>query len=199
MRIVGGLCKGLPLEAPAGRQTRPTIDRVRESMASMVLSACEVPLEEACILDAFAGSGALGLELVSRGAPVAVFCETHGQTRRILQKNVKKVSEQTHAQCKVLSGSVYISAEQGFSALTSSLSSCTPFDIVMLDPPYATELHDVISLIKNLDAHELLSENALIVYERLHTSEPLQISGYETIKSKKYGTVGVDLLRKVCK
>lgn len=198
MRIVGGLCKGLALEAPTGRQTRPTIDRVRESMASMVLSACGFSLEEACVLDGFAGSGALGLELVSRGASTAVFCETYGQTRRVLQKNVAQVSEQTYAQCIVLPGSVYTLAAQGFPSLRTSLGTFTSFSIVMLDPPYATEIHEVVSLIESLDAHHLLADDALILYERLHTSDPLQIAGFEPIKSKKYGTVGVDLLRKVC-
>ena len=76
MRIVGGKWRGHPLEAPEGRDvTRPTTDRTRESIASMVLSAFGLDLSDVSLLDAFAGSGAIGLELLSRGAASATFVD----------------------------------------------------------------------------------------------------------------------------
>ena len=88
MRIVGGMWRGRALEAPEGRNvTRPTTDRTRESMASMVLSAFDLDLSEVRMLDAFAGSGAIGYELLSRGARSCTFCDADRKAVARIKRN----------------------------------------------------------------------------------------------------------------
>ena len=91
MRVVGGTFRGKPLEAPRGRDTRPTTDRIRESIASMILSAQGLDLSECDVLDAFAGSGAMGIELLSRGARSCVFCERDRRAANVVRANCASV------------------------------------------------------------------------------------------------------------
>ena len=120
MRIIGGRAKGFPLSAPQGVQTRPTADRVREAIFNVLAPH----IAEARVLDLFAGTGALGLEALSRGAQEAVFIEQNKRTFAILQKNIIKTG--FNAQCQTYLGDCR--------QMVASLSGA--FDIVFLDPPY---------------------------------------------------------------
>ena len=126
MRIVAGQFRGRPLKAPKGEATRPTTDRVRESMMSAVESA-RGGLEGAVVLDAFAGSGALGLEALSRGARCAHFFERSGEALRALCANVRSLGLDARRarlhRADVLKDPPVWASE--------------PFDLVFLDPPYA--------------------------------------------------------------
>ena len=120
MRIIAGKWRGRPLEAPPGLATRPTADRVRETLFSM-LSSRLGSFEDLRVADLFAGSGALGLEALSRGAAAATFVENDAKAAAAMKRNADKLGASVH----VLAGSAL------------SLPRSQPFDLVFADPPYA--------------------------------------------------------------
>jgi len=120
MRIIAGKWRGRPLEAPPGRDTRPTADRVRETLFSM-LSSRLGSFEDLRVADLFAGSGALGLEALSRGAAEAVFVENDSKAVAIIRRNAEKLG----ASAQVVPGSAV------------ALPRSTPFHLILADPPYA--------------------------------------------------------------
>jgi 16S rRNA (guanine966-N2)-methyltransferase len=122
MRIIAGEWRGRPIEAPPGVATRPTADRVRETLFSMLTSRLG-SYEELRIADLFAGSGALGLEALSRGAASATFVDNDPLAARILKRNAEKLG--ANDRVRIL----------GRSAL--ALPRSDPFDLIFADPPYA--------------------------------------------------------------
>lgn len=188
MRIVGGKWKGLAIEAPEGRATtRPTTDRNRERFASMILSARGLDLEGVSVLDAFAGSGAMGFELVSRGAARATFIDLD---RRAVARIGRTARNSLHAQAgewRAVAGDALALAEQG-------RVPGGPFGVVFLDPPYVVEASRVAALVDALAAHGQLEPEAVVVYE--HASDAPGISGdaLPCLKSKTQGATAVDLM-----
>src|SRR3982750_60332 len=120
MRIIAGTWRGRAIEAPPGRETRPTADRVRETLFSMLLSRLG-SFEELRVADLYAGSGALGLEALSRGAASATFVERDVKAQAAIKRNAGKLG----ADVRVL----------GSSGL--ALPRSDPFDLIFADPPYA--------------------------------------------------------------
>ena len=187
MRIVGGKWRGHPIEAPDGRDvTRPTTDRVREAVSSMLLSACGLSLDGLSVLDAFAGSGALGLELLSRGAERVTFVDLDRGACARVRRNATALGAAAQSYRIVRGDSCRLAA-------AGSLAGA-PFDIVVLDPPYATSIEVVGGLVEALDAHELLAPEALVLYERAATRPTIAPSGFVALKQKRYGQTAVDLL-----
>ena len=131
MRIVGGKWRGLSVEAPEGRgTTRPTTDRNRERFASMILSAAGLDLSGVEVLDAFAGSGAMGFELVSRGAARAVFVDLDRRAVARIRRTAERSLHADASEWRALAGDACALAEQG-------RIPGGPFGVVFLDPPYA--------------------------------------------------------------
>lgn len=124
MRIVAGQWRGKPLVAPKGAATRPTADRMRETLFNMLTSRLG-SLEGLSVVDLFAGSGALGLEALSRGAAHCLFVEQDGEALTTLRQNIKSMD--AHDRASVRAGSVM---ELG--------PAQTPADLILLDPPYST-------------------------------------------------------------
>ena len=122
MRIIAGEWRGRMIDAPAGLWTRPTADRVRETLFAM-LSSRIGSFEELRVADLFAGSGALGLEALSRGATTATFVESNGNARAVLKRNADKLGASDRVQ--IMAGSAL------------SLPRSEPFDLIFADPPYA--------------------------------------------------------------
>ena len=120
MRIIAGNWRGRPIEAPPGRGTRPTADRARETLFSMLASRLG-SFEELRVADLFAGSGALGFEALSRGAGSATFVENDSAAAAAIRRNAEKLG----ATVNVLSGSAL------------ALPRAGPFDLIFADPPYA--------------------------------------------------------------
>jgi 16S rRNA (guanine966-N2)-methyltransferase len=120
MRIIAGKWRGRPIEAPPGMATRPTADRVRETLFSMLASRLG-SLEDLRVADLFAGSGALGLEAVSRGARTATFVESDSKAGAVIRRNAEKLG----ASFQLLAGSAL------------ALPRSDPFELVFADPPYA--------------------------------------------------------------
>ena len=185
MRVVGGKWGGVPLESPEGRGvTRPTTDRNREAMASMILSARGLNLGGASVLDAFAGSGAMGIELLSRGADRCTFIDQDARAATRVRRNLAKVGAEKVAYA-VLRGDACQLAERGRIA-------GAPFDVVFLDPPYALSA-DVVSAML---AHGALRPGATVVYERSAEAPGLGVPGLIPVRTKRYGITCVDLLEK---
>lgn len=120
MRIIAGKWRGRPLEAPPGLATRPTADRVRETLFSMLASRLG-SFEELRVADLFAGSGALGFEALSRGAAHATFVESDSKAAAMIKRNAEKLG----AAVQILPGSAL------------ALPPSAPFDLIFADPPYA--------------------------------------------------------------
>ena len=188
MRIVGGMWRGRPLEAPDGRDvTRPTTDRTREQMASMVLSAFDLDLSEVRVLDAFAGSGAIGLELLSRGAEHCTFVDADRKAVARSRRGAAALGA-SRAQYDVVGGDATKRGQRG--ALVGS-----PFSLVVLDPPYAMPAEDVTKLVDTLAEGGMLAPKALVLYERASSGAQITPAGATQLKSKSHGTTAVDLLR----
>lgn len=184
MRIVGGEWRGRPIEAPEGRAvTRPTTDRVREACSSMLLAARGLSLDGARVLDAFAGSGAMGLELASRGAAWVTFVDRDRGSCARVTRNARALGARPGT-WRVVRADVMRDA--------ASVPG-GPFDIVVLDPPYATAAALVSRLVADLAAAGLLVPEALVLYERELRAPGLADCGLEPLKSKRYGQTAVDL------
>ena len=123
MRIIAGKWRGRPIDAPPGSSTRPTADRVRETLFSMLASRLG-SFEDLRVADLFAGSGALGFEALSRGAASVTFVESDARAAAIIKRNAERLG--AAGQVQVL----------GASAL--ALPRSTSFDLIFADPPYAT-------------------------------------------------------------
>src|SRR6201984_2090042 len=129
MRVVGGRLKGRNLAAPASRDIRPTADRLRESVFNILMHAYDNPIDGARVLDLFAGTGALGIEAVSRGAAFALFVDNGAKARALLRNNVEALG---------LGGATKIYRRDA--TQLGSAHPVEPFSLVFLDPPYAKGL-----------------------------------------------------------
>jgi 16S rRNA (guanine966-N2)-methyltransferase len=189
MRIIAGIHKGRPIDAPAGRGTRPTTDRVRESLFSSLVSL-RGGLDGACVFDAFAGSGALSFEALSRGATFACMCEQDARALATLKKNAQTLRFDARA-CRIAKLDVM------HAPLPAPPVAQGPYDLVFFDPPYANPTQNCIDILARLDASGMLASGAIAVYEHL-TSAPdpapaFETAGFAHYKSKKVGDTTVDI------
>ena len=188
MRIIAGEMRGRTFAAPEGEGTRPTTDRVRESLMSSVYSA-RGGFDGAMVLDAFAGSGALGFEALSRGAARAVFYERDPKAFKTLSANAAKLGLEAR-QATLTKGDI----------MARPLMFSRPaFDLVFLDPPYAYAADDVLGMVAGLAARGIVSPDALIVYEHavesnVQADEAAAAHGFDLAQRKKYGDTVVDTL-----
>lgn len=182
MRIIGGRFKGHDLgPVPAG--VRPTTDRVRESLFSIL-----GPLDGLRVLDLFAGTGALGLEALSRGADCVHFIEVSKPVQRALRQRLSRLPPGATDQTKVWAGS----AEKILARIERDKEP--PFDLVFMDPPYADL--EKTSVLVTLTASPLLSENAMVVVEgpKRHALAPP--SGLRVVDERRYGETKLIWLRR---
>ena len=181
MRIISGKARGTKLYTLDGTATRPTLDRVKESLFNIIQN----DLEDSTVLDLFSGSGALGLEFLSRGAKRAVLCDSSKDAIKIIKQNVQK----THFEEKV---EVY---NMEFTKLVERLQN-QKFDIIYIDPPYATDFIK-ISLEKIIE-YELVNENTKIIVETddetriLNQIEKMDV---EITDKRKYGRATIIFLK----
>lgn len=160
MRIVAGQFKGRAIVPPPGRGTRPTTDRVREALFS-ALWARLGSFEGVRVLDAFAGSGALGIEALSRGAAFATFVEHDSSALKALRANIASLSLSRTA-AEVRAGDTFaVCTQDAF----LSRAAAAPFSLVMLDPPYALPAAEVAGLLFSLADAGALAPGALVSYE----------------------------------
>lgn len=186
MRIIAGDHRGRRLTAPKGMATRPTTDRVRESLMSMIHSARD-GFDDAVVLDAFAGSGALGLEVLSRGARRCVFCELDRNALAALESNISAlgVADAT----RVLKGDV----------LKRPPQTMGPYDLVFFDPPYALDPGEVLRLLDTLRKAGALTDDVLISYEHGSASDErldvlLETSPFRSQGRRRWRDTSIDFL-----
>ncbi len=186
MRIVGGRWKGLSIEGPKGKDvTRPTTDRVREAMASMVLNVFDLDMSSVSVLDAFAGSGAIGTELLSRGALHVTFADRDREAAQRIRSNMRMLKAQG-SEYSIYTGDI-------FQLASAKALDGAPFNCIMLDPPYKMDPSDVVEVIGSLARNNAISEGACIIYEHAKHTPLLEADTLVHVKQKKYGTTLVEL------
>lgn len=182
MRIIAGKFRGVALaglgKGDAASHLRPTTDRVRESLFN-VLNNLDV-LEGARVLDLFAGTGALGLEALSRGAAHVAFVDDGRVAQRLIGQNIAKlrVGEQTEI---IRRDARKLSGRTG-----------APFDLLFLDPPYGKTLGE--RALRSADEGGWLTENVFVVWEETTSIEPPR--GYRLVDRRRYGDTHVTLMSK---
>lgn len=193
MRIVAGEFRGRTIEAPSEATTRPTTDRVRESMFSSIYSRRQ-DLSATRVLDAFAGSGALGLEALSRGAESCVFFERDAAARSVLEGNISSLG--LAAPRASVRG-----VDVGEAAAAGLRGAGDPFSLVLLDPPYAVPPARVASFVDGLAANGDLALGCILVYEYSLKNREAALEAFgpaddlELTGQKKYGKIGVVYLK----
>lgn len=173
MRIISGEARGKTISAPGGTKTRPTTERVREA----IFSALNPFLPGAAVLDAFGGSGALGLEAISRGAKSAVFCDMDRQALGIIRKNIAACRFEDRA--RVYPGDT-----------VKTISRLRGFDVVLLDPPYNRGFIAAVEPILLRDG--FLNADAIVMLETAaRQPEIFADERWEIYRQKTYGDTAV--------
>ena len=187
MRVIAGTARGRPLQAPRGRGTRPTSDRVREAMFSSL--AADVP--GARVLDLFAGTGALGIEALSRGADSATFVEREPAVVATLKANLASTGLEDRAEVVRSEAATFVGRAAG-----------RRFDVVLCDPPYDESLTTVVDLLRGLEGAGCLSPAAVVAIERdkrdpgLATLDSAALPGLLAVdRQRSYGDTIVVYLR----
>ncbi len=179
MRVIAGKARGTQLNTPDGMLTRPTADRVKEALFSII----QFDLPGARVLDLFGGTGQLGIEALSRGASKAVFVDSRREACQLIRSNLKKTHMESDA---AVVQSDYL----------EYLNRCKErFDIILLDPPYAEVFLE--TAIKRITEIDILQSGGIIVAERpLGKELPWEFEGYTRSKDYKYGKIMLTLYRK---
>jgi 16S rRNA (guanine966-N2)-methyltransferase len=172
MRIIAGERKGHTIYAPKGLDTRPTSDRVRENVFNIVAPW----VEDARVLDVYAGSGAMGLEALSRGARAVVFIEAEADAVRAIERNLDKLR---------LTGARVVRGD-ATTGLAQEATAGRKYDLVLLDPPYA--MTDYSALARYLPA--VLADDGLLVVETDARVDP-ELPGLAVRTTRKYGSTRV--------
>ena len=183
MRIISGLARGTKLYTLEGENTRPTLDRVKEPLFSII----QTRIKDSVVLDLFAGSGALGLEALSRGAKEAVLCDKSYEAIRIIRNNISKthMEEKTKVICA------------DYKKCLSTIKD--KFDIIFIDPPYKLDI--AIKSVEMILEKDLLSQDGIIIIETDDDARELQEIkkldyNIEIINQRTYGRVKLIFLKK---
>jgi 16S rRNA (guanine966-N2)-methyltransferase len=176
-RIIAGAAGGRRLAVPSGRATRPTSDRAREGLFSAVLATLGT-LEGAAVIDLYAGSGAVGLEALSRGAAEVLLVESSPGAARVIRQNIEAVG---------LPGAS-LAQDRADRVLRRGPGAARPRDLVFIDPPYATGTDELTVVLETLCGQGWLTPSALVVVERdARSGAPAWPSGYAEDRSRRYG------------
>ena len=179
MRIITGCARGTKLQTLDGLETRPTAERVKEALFSMI----QFEIDGKRVLDLFAGSGQLGLEALSRGAEKATFVDENRDAAEIVKANAKKT--------KLFDRSVVINAD--YKAFIRGSAGKARYDIVFIDPPYALNIAQ--DALERLMRADMLANGALVICESDKT-EPICTEGLTVRRHARYGKVYITLLEK---
>ena len=179
MRVITGKARGVQLKTPEGMQTRPTADRVKEALFSII----NFDIPGAKVLDLFGGTGQLGIEAMSRGAASAVFVDAREDSCKLIRENLKRTKLEQDA--KVIR-----------SDYLDYLNRCREqYNIIFLDPPYAEVFLE--NAIKKITEIDILQSDGIIVAERpLGKELPWEFEGFTRSKDYKYGKVLLTIYRK---
>ena len=181
-RIIAGKYKGIILKTPKGMNTRPTIDRTKEALFSIILPY----IKDAIILDLFSGTGSLGLEALSRGAKYAYLNDYSRECNKIIKENISK--------CKIDDN--YQVLQMNFiNAIKHIKNMSNKIDIVFLDPPYKKGL--ITTSIENLHDSDIINKDGLIICEYDKNEEiEEKILSFVLVDKRKYGIANIAIYKK---
>lgn len=182
MRIVGGRLRGRALMAPKSQAIRPTADRLRESLFNILAHAYDDPLTGARVLDLFAGTGALGIEALSRGAAFTLFVDDGAEARALLRGNVEALG---------LGGSTRVFRRDA--TRLGAAHPVEPFSLVFLDPPYGKGLAE--QALTSAREGGWLTPGALIVVEEAGDANFTPPEGFEELERRDYDDTQLVFLR----
>ena len=184
MRVVGGRLKGRGLASPSSREIRPTADRLRESLFNILMHAYRNPVDGARVLDLFAGTGALGIEAISRGAKFTLFVDNGAEARALLRNNVEALG---------LGGVTKVFRRDATDL--GAAHPVEPFSLVFLDPPYGKGLSE--KALASLRDGGWLTPGAMLVLEEAKAARVVAPEGYEELERRAYDDTEFVLLRLV--
>lgn len=179
MRVVSGTLRGRTILAPAGSATRPTTDRTREAIFNALASMDAV--SGAVVADLFAGSGAMGIEALSRGAESCTFIESNGAALDMIRRNVRDLA--LEGRCEIVAGRV-----------ETSTMALRGVDLVLADPPYEYDRwRDLLHILESV-----VNEGGTIVAESGSTIEPIAAESgvWDVVRERKYGRTWVAFLQR---
>lgn len=179
MRVISGKAKGIQLNTPEGMLTRPTTDRVKEALFSII----QFELPGASVLDLFGGTGQLGIEALSRGASKAVFIDARREACQLIRSNLKKTHMESQA----------VVVQSDYMEYLNHVKE--QFQIILLDPPYAEVFLE--NAIKKITEIDILQSGGIIVAERpLGKELPWEFPDFERSRDYKYGKILLTVYRK---
>lgn len=179
MRVISGTAKGVSLKTPTGMETRPTTDRVKEAVFSII----QFHLPGARILDLFGGTGQLGIEGLSRGAKTAVFVDRREEACALIRENLRRAKLETNARVVRSDYSAYLNRAN------------EKFDIIFLDPPYGEDFLE--NALKRITEIDILQSGGIIVAERpLGKELSLEFPGFSKSRDYKYGNTLIALYQR---
>lgn len=175
MRVIAGSAKSLPLKTVEGMDTRPTTDRIKETLFNMLATS----LCDGRFLDLFSGSGAIGIEALSRGAQYCIFVENNRKAVQCIEANLTFTHLREQAKVMMCDVQMAISQLSGKEA---------PFDLIFMDPPYGKGLEELA--LRSLAASSLVDEHTTIIVEAANGTnfDYLESLGYQVRKKKQYKT-----------
>jgi 16S rRNA (guanine966-N2)-methyltransferase len=182
MRVVGGRLKGRNIASPTTQAIRPTADRLREALFNILIHAYDNPVQDARVLDLFAGTGALGIEAVSRGAGFTLFVDNGAEARALLRNNVEALG---------LGGVTKVYRRDA--ADLGPAHPVEPFSLVFLDPPYRMKLAE--KALASLRDGGWLTPQALLVVEEAKNAEFVAPDGFEELERRAYDDTEFTFLR----
>ena len=178
MRIIAGTARGRKIEAPEGKNTRPTLDRVRENLFNIL----QMNIRGSRVLDLFAGSGALSIEALSRGAESATLVDSDRNANRIQKKNLEILG---------FSGQAEVMLRDWKQAAAQLTAEGRRYDLVFLDPPYRmTDLHDVFEALEGL-----VADDGLVILEHEAKAAVTAGEAFEETDRRQWGYCGVIFYR----
>jgi len=184
MRIIAGEARGKRLISLEGQDTRPTLDRIKESLFNII----QFDIEDAKVLDLFSGSGSLGIECLSRGAKHCVFCDNSYEAIKVITQNIKETKYEDKS---------LILNKDYMLALKKLYKEEYKFDIIFLDPPYSTDFD--IKALDEIIEYNLLQDDGIIIIETDNKKKENEISKNKKIKIhdvRQYGRVLLIFVRK---
>jgi len=188
MRVIAGSAGGRRLAAPKGNRVRPTADRVKEALFSMLLSRLG-SLDGIDVLDLFAGTGNLGIEALSRGAGTAVFVDSHRQSQDIIRANLALTG---------LSARSSLLPVDALTALKRLSREQRLFDIIFMDPPYH-ELDLIQEVLGELSRSRLISEQGIVILESNGKMVPALPENLTLLETRLYGDTAIHILEQTQK
>lgn len=183
MKVISGFLKGRTLLGFDIKGTRPTMDRVKESLFAMI----QARVEDSICLDLFAGSGSLGIEAISNGASHCTLVDANLKATTVIQKNLQTFQITSQASVFTLDYQV---------ALSLFEKQKQTFDLVFLDPPYQTDY--VEDIMTRLMKGNLLKEGALVIWEVEHPEQIKEYSSFTLSKKRQYGDKWIFIFEKTC-